>query len=559
MNNEEQLKVISEKNLRLDVLISKQTEFSRSKVKKIIEMGNVLINGQICENSSKKLSGNEEIIILLPNNTQTFEENLQNLPHESHEFHEDLEIIYQDNDLAIINKKPNLTVHPCPSCTERTLVHQLVKYFPKILEMGTERPGIVHRLDKDTSGLILIALHEQARLILSEAFSQRKIHKTYLALVRGLCEDGESFESIGRHQSHKTKMDIVPLNKGGREASTKWKKIFPSLKLFPQNNKNVPFSLLSLEIATGRTHQIRVHLKHKNFPLLGDQVYGSLETAKLAKRQMLHAHKLEFFHPISAEKMNFTCLPPSDFKQTIKNLSIKELLVKPIIITGKSGSGKSAVLNIFKQKQTPVFNADQIVQKLYQPNQDAWYLLKKRYGDRFIDDDGLINKKALFLAMQNKSLRSEIESMVHPLVYKHLCDFLEEHENNFICNYLSQIEYGADYIFEKCQFMAAEIPLWHETSQNYKLNSTVICVKCDENIRQDRLKNRGWDLDTIALMDSWQWSQEDKAKNSDYIIENTKDIGYLELQVNQILKQIHEAELKKLDRILENYDKAISS
>ncbi len=559
MMNEEQINFICQKAYkRLDLAISSETDLSRNKVKRLIEQGFVLVNQEISQTPSKKILEGYEIII-----------NINNESSELQAKNQLLEILYQDDDLAVINKKPGITVHPCPSCQEETLVHGLLYHFPELREMGKERPGIVHRLDKDTSGLMLIALNEKTRLLLVEAFAQRKVKKTYLALVQGLCEDGESFAEIGRHPTYKTKMAIVPANQGGREASTSWKRIFSlDENIYPKGKagkmseaKN--FSLLSIKIATGRTHQIRVHLSAKGHALLGDQVYADQNTAKLAPRQMLHAHKLEFTHPITQKNICITSAPPEDFVQTVKNLTVEKLFFQTLILTGKSGVGKSAVLEIFKKVNIQVFNADATVQELYSPNQDAWTLLMQRYGDKYFTEDfngkRQVDKKALFEAMQNPNIRKEIEGLIHPLVFAKMQEFFAKEEKIYLQEYSEHIKNSDNY--ENTYFAAAEIPLWHESKhvldKNDFYNCKVICISCNELERIKRLEQRGWSEIIIAKMDSWQFSQEDKAKMSDYQLDNTSGFEQLELNLTKILEQINQEKNKKLSKIMDRFQKAI--
>ncbi|MEG6594176.1 RluA family pseudouridine synthase, partial [Desulfovibrio sp. 1188_IL3213] len=221
-------------------------------------------------------------------------------PEEGH-----LELLWQDAHLVVCNKPAGLTVHPCPSCPEQTLVQRLLGRFPQLSRLEGQRPGIVHRLDKDTSGLLVVALTESDRLTLSEAFAERQVHKEYLALVSGLPPlEGQCREPLGRHPTAKIKMAVVPENRGGRQAFTEWR------RLWSTDDNSV--SLLAVRIHTGRTHQIRVHMAHMGHPLLGDRLYAPKAVQDMAPRQMLHAWRLNFTHPASGEDMRFTCPPPQD-------------------------------------------------------------------------------------------------------------------------------------------------------------------------------------------------------------------------------------------------------
>ena len=570
---------------RLDSFLSKESGLSRSKVKKLLDEGFVYINGAVCKNASIHLIEGEEIIMNNPQVTNTLV--ASDTP---------LEIIYQDADITVINKKPGLTVHPCPSCEEETLVHQLLYHFPQLKNMEGERPGIVHRLDKDTSGLMIVALHEEARLRLATAFAEKRVNKTYLALVPGLCPSDISQESIGRHPTHKIKMAQVPLNKGGRDAHSEWERLYPPVfdEAATKQGKNVPipkefqssFSLMAIKIYTGRTHQVRVHMSEAGYPLLGDSTYANASIAKLAPRQMLHAWKLNFSHPMTDEKLSFTCPLPNDFIQTILNLWTKEICFQKIIITGSSGAGKSVLLSAFAKQDIPTFSADACVQSLYEPQADAWYLLRSQYGQRFVqDEEDCVDKKNLFNAMQDNVMRKEIENIIHPLVFSRLEAFFTEREKNAYKEHskhsnlssLSDINNLESVNTENqdsstinsimqadnfCQFAVAEIPLWYESKFNNTIKDTnVICVTCDEKIRWERLKKRGWSEKTIAQMDSWQWAQEDKAKASLYTLDNTNDIESLDVKAKELLqnilstKKIHlEKKLKTLQKSMQNHN-----
>ena len=300
--------------------------------------------------------------------------------------------------------------------------------------MEGERPGIVHRLDKDTSGLMIIALTEETRLALTEMFAQKKIHKKYLALVQGICPNGQSQLSIGRHPTIKTKMAIVPENKGGKEAFSEWIRLYPKENaLHSQKEKQTQqenFSLIEVCIHTGRTHQIRVHLSNAGYPLLGDTLYAPQNVANLADRQMLHAYHLEFTHPITGKNLTFTSMPPQDFWNCLQTQLEKKTKAIPIIITGSSGTGKSACLEFAKRKNFPTFSADKCIDTLYQVNNDAWYLLKNQYGHRFVPNNKKpVNKQAIAEAMKNPQMKQELENLLHPLVFSHMLHFFHENEN----------------------------------------------------------------------------------------------------------------------------------
>lgn len=518
---------------RLDSFLSEQTEITRSKIKKHIENNAVSLNGRICTDPAKKLLEGDIISFSQPQ-----EENSLAAAKN------DLTIYYQDKFLAVIEKKPGLTVHPCPSCQEETLVNHLLYHFPGLRNMEGERPGIVHRLDKDTSGLMLVALTEDSRLKLAGAFSEKEIHKTYLALVQGICPNGESRESIGRHPAIKTKMAIVPPSKGGREAYSEWERIYPKAMNkqidTAKNKQNEKFSLLKVRIHTGRTHQIRVHLSAFGYPLLGDDVYAPLGVSQKAPRQMLHAYKLHFTHPFTGEQLEFTSLPPADFWECLEQQLTYSQKAIPLIVTGTPGSGKSALLEIAARQNLPVFSADTCIRELYQVNNDAWYLLKQQYGTQFVPDDNKpVDKTALAKAMQDPNRKQELENLLHPLVYARMLQFFSEHED--------------------APFAIAEIPLWFESKPGkLPLKPLTICVSAEKEIRCARLKTRSWTDETIAYMESWQIPQEEKIRLADFEIPNNQSLPKLEQRFLQILNTLQEKNTAATKTILADIKKQLA-
>ena len=231
----------------------------------------------------------------------------------------DLEVVFEDTHLIVINKPPGLVVHPAPGHARSTLVHGLLHHIPDLKGVGgTERPGIIHRLDKDTSGLIVAAKDDAAHQALCRAFKSRTVHKTYLALLLGdpSWEEREVTEPLARHPVHRKKMAVSPK---GREARSLFR---------VQERLSGPLVLARVVIKTGRTHQIRVHAAHLGHPVLGDPVYGSRsrekslsagvrERIKGVRRQMLHAWRLEFDHPLNGERLKFQAGLPQDMADLI--------------------------------------------------------------------------------------------------------------------------------------------------------------------------------------------------------------------------------------------------
>ncbi|MBR5735006.1 MAG: dephospho-CoA kinase, partial [Desulfovibrionaceae bacterium] len=385
---------------RLDRLLQQQEElaaFSREKLKQAVLDGLCLVDGEPCADPSRKIRQGQRIIFIPP------EQHTELAPS-----HAPVDVTYEDADIAVVNKPAGLTVHPCPSCTEETLIHRLLGRFPKLAEQGGLRPGIVHRLDKDTSGLMLVALSERTRLKLIQDFAGRKVHKTYLALVRGLPPlQGQCAEPIGRHPQCKVKMAVTP---SGREALTEWKRLYAS--------EDGRFSLLALRLHTGRTHQIRVHMQHEGYPLLGDALYGAPSKPAAwqdpAPRQMLHAWRLSFSHPVTGEALAFACPPPEDFWETAR---LAHRRMTRLILTGCPGCGKSAFLRALEAEGVPVWSSDAEVKRFYAPGGEVASVLKMRYGSRFIAEDGSVSKAALSKAMKEEpGFRASLEGIVHPLV-----------------------------------------------------------------------------------------------------------------------------------------------
>lgn len=229
----------------------------------------------------------------------------------------DFEILFEDPHFLIINKPAGVVVHPAPGNTAGTVVNALISRYPAMKEEfsadDSARPGIVHRLDKDTSGCLAVAKTAAAKYKLGSAFADRMTGKTYLAICRGIPQrlNGELKTLIGRHPVNRQKMAIVERN--GKEAHTVYKVI--SHKIIDR----IPLTLVEVKIFTGRTHQIRVHLSSVGLPIIGDEVYGKGSFPGIT-RQLLHAWKLSLPHPVSGEKLDFTAPLPDDFA------AIKKLL-----------------------------------------------------------------------------------------------------------------------------------------------------------------------------------------------------------------------------------------
>lgn len=505
----------SDRNTRLDKFWGTALEeegISRGKVKDWIKAGFAEINGKICKKPNRKLMGNEELT--LKGEAEMTSIVPEDLP---------LEIIFNDGKIAVINKPDGLTTHPAPSCPTGTLVHRMIHHFPEIRDMDEWRPGIVHRLDKFTSGLICVALNEHDRLAMSTAFAEREVSKAYLAIVHGVPERefGEIDQPMGRHPVHKTKMAVVP--KGGRDARSEYEVLWAD----PAGRA----SLVKVKIFTGRTHQIRVHMAHIGHPLVGDQVYGSMphavweqdhpRLAKLAGRQMLHAYSLAFAHPESGEELSFTQAPPEDFIDMLKAL---DKSVQRVGLIGMPCGGKSTVLKILADQKVPTFSADESVARSYEKEGAGWELLRQRFGNRFINNEsGSIDKPALFAAMrENEDLRREVMNIIHPIVQHDVEEFFKANTN--------------------APLAVAEVPLLLESGwHTKKLVEAVIGVRCPEDKRTGELREkRGIAPDTLAVFDSWQWDEKSKLDCCTAIIENDADLNKLDSETARILEVLKE-------------------
>lgn len=288
----------NDKGKRIDSFLNEVIEdATRSYIQKIIDGGYVEITGKKTTKSGNKLKGTETIVVNLPE-----DETLDLIPEDI-----PLEIIYEDSDIVVINKAPNMVVHPAHGNYNGTLVNALLYHIKDLSTInGVIRPGIVHRLDKDTSGVIVVAKHDEAHTTLSDMFKEKTLEKTYVCIAKGIFKDksGRIETLIGRDPRDRKKMAVVTEN--GKIAISNYEVL--------DESKN--YSLVKVRIETGRTHQIRVHMKSLNHPILGDATYGN-STDGIA-RQMLHAYRLKFTHPISKKEMVVTAPIPEDFKRAAK-------------------------------------------------------------------------------------------------------------------------------------------------------------------------------------------------------------------------------------------------
>ena len=287
---------------RIDSFLSGKTDFTRTRIQQLIKDRNITVNGKPTK-SSYKIEENDEIIIEVPE-VETTEIKPENIK---------IDIVYEDSDIAVINKQAGLVVHPAHGHYSGTLVNAILYHIKDLSGINGEiRPGIVHRLDKDTSGLIVIAKNDKVHTALTEMFQEKKIRKTYLAILKGKLNksEGKIVTQIGRDKNDRKKMTVI-------DDITKGKNAITNYRIISQNNL---FTLVKVNIETGRTHQIRVHMRHLGYPILGDSVYGRKDNEK---RQMLHAYKLEFLHPVTGRQMEFTGEIPEDFQKALKKSDLK--------------------------------------------------------------------------------------------------------------------------------------------------------------------------------------------------------------------------------------------
>jgi 23S rRNA pseudouridine1911/1915/1917 synthase len=413
-----------------------------------------------------------------------------------------LHVVFADEHLAVIDKCAALTVHPAPSVTEPTLVHRVAHHFPSLLDQSGERPGVVHRLDKDTSGLIVMALSEQARLELTRAFASREVYKEYLALVCGVTESrGVVNLPLGRHPTIKTRMAVV--ERGGRVAETRFQRIWSA----PDKSA----SLLRVRIMTGRTHQIRVHLAALGHPILGDAVYADKQTAARAPRQMLHAWQLRFEHPRTGEPLDFIAPIPADFLEVLEGLCRERACIG---LTGAVGSGKSTVRAVAEESGVPVFCADLVVAESYARDGQGCAILEHHFGARYRLPGGGVDKEMLFAAMsESESLRREVERLIHPLVRHALHAFRA----------------GCDE-----DVTLAEIPLLCEAGLAGEVDLVAV-VFCPDRLRHARLRERDWSPERIALVDSWQLSQTEKVGMAHLVVDNSGSLEQLQSRAGALI------------------------
>lgn len=285
---------------RIDKFLAQKLDKSRSLVQKLIKDELVLVNGEVVKTNYSVADGDEINVKQLDvvDNTNIIPQSM------------DLDIVYEDDDLLVINKPSGLVVHPAPGHYQDTLVNGLLAYSNKLSDINGEfRPGIVHRIDKDTSGLLVVCKNNESHEELANQLCDKTLFRQYLAIVHGEIEEdeGEIIAPIGRDPRDRVKMAVVAKN--SKEAQTNFKVL----------ERYDHYTLVSCNLLTGRTHQIRVHFDFVNYPLVGDPLYGIKPTID-TKGQALHAYKLGFIHPRSGEYMEFEAKPPQEFVDTLNQI-----------------------------------------------------------------------------------------------------------------------------------------------------------------------------------------------------------------------------------------------
>ena len=289
---------------RLDVFLSEQTdEFTRSRLKKLVEEGNVLVDGVAQTKAGESVKLGAVVTLCVPDAVE-YQVKAENIP---------VDIVYQDEDLAVVNKPKGMTVHIGNGVSEGTLVNALLYALDRLSGVGgVLRPGIVHRIDKDTTGLLVVAKNDKAHVSLASQIAEKTCKRTYYALLEGnlKTDEGRVVTDIGRHPTDRLKMAVLPDGKG-KHAITDYTVI---------ERFGAEFTLCEFRLQTGRTHQIRVHAKHLGHPVAGDPVYGFKKQKLAADGQLLHAARLQLTHPTSGEEMTFNAPLPPSFKEILQKL-----------------------------------------------------------------------------------------------------------------------------------------------------------------------------------------------------------------------------------------------
>lgn len=484
---------------------------SRETVKAWIRAGDVLVDGKAATKPGMRLAAGQAATA--PGARAPSESLVRPEPGE-------LAVRYVDEHIAVLMKPAGLVVHPGAGFDSGTLVNRLAARFPEILGQEGMRPGIVHRLDKDTSGLMVVALTEGARLALSRSFAEREVEKRYLCFTVGVpaVEEKTLDKPIGRHPVFKTKMTAGPGAVGAKPARS----LRRTLWIDPGGRA----ALAAVDLFTGRTHQIRVHLADEGTPLLGDATYASRESREAAKRLhpglsrrvLLHATRLSFSHPATGERLTFVEAPPLDFKRAACLLARQS---ERIALVGAPGSGKSLVLRLLGERGAATFSADEAVRRLCAPGGEGLMLIRRRFGDRFLGAGGKrLDRLAVLAAFaESDQTRREFESLLHPLVFHELALFWRENAGKPLA--------------------VAEIPLALEAGFSKTGADRLVTVFRPDSARLACLSGeRGLDGPVIAALEAAQFPQAVKVRAADWVLDNSGDEADLERLVGALVREL---------------------
>ncbi len=297
------------KGTRLDLVLSAGLEdYSRSFIQKLFEKGGISVNGVICTSKKYKCSAGDRVEITIPE-PEKLEAEAEDIP---------INVVYEDEELIVVDKPAGMVVHPAPGNYSGTLVNALLYHCGDQLSSinGVIRPGIVHRIDKDTSGLLMAAKNDRAHLGLARQLEEHSINRRYRAIVYNNIKEDEGTvdEPIGRDPRNRLRNAVIKDGMPGFESARNAVTHYKVLERFGK------FTLVEAKLETGRTHQIRVHMAYIKHPLLGDELYGPAKNKEGAKRQMLHAGVLGFVHPVKGEYMEFESPLPEDFQKVLSKL-----------------------------------------------------------------------------------------------------------------------------------------------------------------------------------------------------------------------------------------------
>jgi len=306
-DGQHRLRVSTETASRLDKFLAQNLpDYSRSRLQSLIRQGMVMVDGQLATKSSQNLQGGEEVEVLIPP-----PEKIDLIPESI-----PLDIVFENDDLILVNKEAGMVVHPAAGHATGTLINAVLAHAPDIEGIGGElRPGLVHRLDKDTSGLIVLAKNERSQRFLQRQFEEREVEKIYITLLDGHppTQTGRVETPIGRDPRNRKKMAVVAEGRGRESLSE-----YHVIESFPEH------SLLEVDLLTGRTHQIRVHMAFLGCPVAGDKVYGKKKASLELERQFLHAARLGLRLPGERVLRLFEAPLPEDLSKVLKSLQLAD-------------------------------------------------------------------------------------------------------------------------------------------------------------------------------------------------------------------------------------------